>query len=877
MWIMTTLKGFNDPQLIIASGGPGDDVIIGSDGADTLSGGAGQDGIEGRGGDDVITGGPDSDGLAGGAGADTFVYTAVTDSNAVGYDNLYDFETGVDRVDLTALSSSAVTILRQGGSSFLFASTATGTFQLVSAGHAINADDLILSGAHGVTVEGSGAVDLLRGSSRADRLVGLDGDDVLFGGGGADQLEGGAGQDGLDGGAGNDVIIGGAGADGLAGGAGADIFRLVSATDSNVAGYDNLYDFETGVDRIDLAGFGVAGVNLIREGGSTYLFGTSTNGPFQLIAAGRAINGSDLVLPTNLAVAMAGGADADLLIGGDGGDRINGGAGDDILIGGVGADLISGGAGADTFRYRSLVESTDSNRDNLFDFQTGVDRIDLSALNVTTVDIARQTNGTTLIVNGGLVLAAADGANRPAINAADLIFAPGANVQIRMFALDGMHSLIGGSAADIINGASGTNVTIVGGGGADVLTGGQFSTTFVYNAVSESTGSARDLITDFNAASAFVRLGGTDYIDLRALTTTSLNISFVEDEWVLSAATTDGVLSVRSTNLLGGGDLLFDEAVGVTLTSRVDRNLSLTGTAGDDIITSGAIGGALSGGGGADVLIGGAGREFFIYSNGNESMASAADRIRNFTPGNDIITVNEDIISASVVRTEGGDSLVELRTGTGLLTIIVEGAIVNLADFNSPNAFFGFSKTLVGSSRGDTLRGSGSADTLRGDGGDDVIIGDNGADTLFGGAGADTFRYLSFIDSAVSRPDTIQDFVSGVDRIDLSAVRRSASDTFGITYSNGGSFLFIDLDGNGTNDMLIQLANVTLTAADIIWASDGAPAEDASKALRPNSLPVGGEGGGAPHIAGTLPGTGLWPILSDPSVPTGCHEQNWWF
>ncbi len=69
--------------------------------------------------------------------------------------------------------------------------------------------------------------------------------------------------------------------------------------------------------------------------------------------------------------------------------------------------------------------------------------------------------------------------------------------------------------------------------------------------------------------------------------------------------------------------------------------------------------------------------------------------------------------------------------------------------------------TAIGSDMSDDLRLSDGADTLRGGG---------GGDTMFGGSGADSFVYLQQSDSTQTAPDTISDFASGEDKIDVSAV-----------------------------------------------------------------------------------------------------------
>ena len=67
--------------------------------------------------------------------------------------------------------------------------------------------------------------------------------------------------------------------------------------------------------------------------------------------------------------------------------------------------------------------------------------------------------------------------------------------------------------------------------------------------------------------------------------------------------------------------------------------------------------------------------------------------------------------------------------------------------------------------------------------GDDELIGNQvsnrltggaGADRLHGGGGADTFVYTRVSDSPMESPDILEDFVSGVDKIDLSGLLKDA-------------------------------------------------------------------------------------------------------
>lgn len=126
-------------------------------------------------------------------------------------------------------------------------------------------NDTILGGDGDDTwLHGDNGNDIVQGGAGNDRVMGGNGDDQLFGDEGNDVLLGGLGNDVLRGGDGNDIIDGGVGGDQLYGGAGADVFRyFYSAWDSTTrtdwygdtvaTGVDTIFDFQTGIDIIDLS------------------------------------------------------------------------------------------------------------------------------------------------------------------------------------------------------------------------------------------------------------------------------------------------------------------------------------------------------------------------------------------------------------------------------------------------------------------------------------------------------------------------------------------------------------------------------------------------------------------------------------------------
>jgi Ca2+-binding RTX toxin-like protein len=244
-----------------ATGGSGNDKLIGNDVANILVGNGGNDTISGGGGDDVILGGAGKDALSGGAGNDTFRYTALSDS-AVGLarDVIGDFEKG-DRIDLSAVG--ATTFI--GGDLF---SGKAGQVRVVNlADQTIVEYDADGDRRADMQIEIAGSIELdrldfvgLNGAptSRADILYGTDGNDSIDGLGGNDTIYGYDGVDTLKGGDGNDILIGGAARDTLIGGLGSDIFVYENPSDSRAGGgRDAILDFTKGVDKIDLSGLGL--------------------------------------------------------------------------------------------------------------------------------------------------------------------------------------------------------------------------------------------------------------------------------------------------------------------------------------------------------------------------------------------------------------------------------------------------------------------------------------------------------------------------------------------------------------------------------------------------------------------------------------------
>ncbi len=188
------------------------------------------------------------------------------------------------------------------------------------------------------------------------------------------------------------------------------------------------------------------------------------------------------------------------------------------------------------------------------------------------------------------------------------------------------------------------------------------------------------------------------------------------------------------------------------------------------------------------------------------------------------------------VNMSAGDSELYLQTLVGISTVTVFAIGTTFDDVikgvplspNTINAGDGF----------DLIRGGRLSDILNGGNGNDKIEGGQGADILTGGAGADVFRYQSVLAAGLgAAADQITDFIVGTDKLGfalidadpltpgdqafafLGTAEFSASGTGEIRYKDtgGGLSVYVDVDGDGSEDMTIilqGLAGQTLTPGD---------------------------------------------------------------
>jgi Ca2+-binding RTX toxin-like protein len=394
-------------NFVFASGGttpaPGADVI-GTAGADTLTGTTAGQIVDGKAGNDTMAGGGGHDTfvIRSGDGIDTitgfmganprpgvvaaesdtlrFSGAGMTAANMrmlqSGQDVVVTFD-GVANTQVTLKSVATSTLDNHAGAAYGFVfdgqSAVTDSFDMMVPGTTMSQ----VAKANHVTflTEDANTVNGLDNS--ADVINGQGGNDTLFGKSGNDVLRGDAGNDRLDGGLGNDVLVGGAGNDTLIGGGGGDtaffagLFADYSLTASGTAA--TVQDLKPGVAGDDGTDT-LSGVTKLQFADRVVTLNTAAG-----TTGNDVLNGND----SGIHDVIGGGAGDDTLNGlsgndvlrGDAGnDQLFGGAGNDRLTGGAGTDMLFGGEGADTF-----VLARGMNLDVLTDFETGVDKLDLSA------------------------------------------------------------------------------------------------------------------------------------------------------------------------------------------------------------------------------------------------------------------------------------------------------------------------------------------------------------------------------------------------------------------------------------------------------------------------------------------------------------------
>jgi hypothetical protein len=175
-------------QIEAATGGSGNDLLVGNALANALSGNGGRDDLYGGSGDDTLDGGAGDDQAFGGLGADTI-------SDSGGGTNYLRGDEGDDSI--------------VGGTGFDDINGNQGNDTAISGG----GDDWVVGGKDNDSLTGSAGQNLVYGNIGNDTCEGGDGNDIVRGGQDGDIVRGGNGDDFVSGDKGDDTMTGGAGAD----------------------------------------------------------------------------------------------------------------------------------------------------------------------------------------------------------------------------------------------------------------------------------------------------------------------------------------------------------------------------------------------------------------------------------------------------------------------------------------------------------------------------------------------------------------------------------------------------------------------------------------------------------------------------------------
>jgi Ca2+-binding RTX toxin-like protein len=312
---------------------------------------------------------------------------------------------------------------------------------------------------------------------------------------------------------------------------------------------------------------------------------------------------------------------------------------------------------------------------------------------------------------------------------------------------DGNDTLLGGNGNDTLLGGNG-NDALDGGKGNDVLDGGAGNDTYTIDSTGDS----------------LIETSGVDLI--------KVNIG---------------------SN--GGNFILANDIENATLISKVAFNL--TGNDLNNILIGNAAINTLTSGLGDDILSGAAGNDTFMIDHGGTKTIS------DLGNGIDILKVEQTagIEAPTVVNASLSKAWVATSATYNYHTvnILSKGFGINLSAVTQGTE--GFNITNTG--KATILIGSGLDDAIIGGSGNDTLKGGLGNDILTGGAGKDIFVFDK-TPNQNTNIDTITDFVSGTDKINLS------------------KFIFNGFIKAGKlTDSQFSLANESLTASDrIIYDSN---------------------------------------------------------
>lgn len=624
----------------------------------------------------------------------------------------------------------------------------------------------------------------------------------------------------------------------------------IDMDDTATTGFDIGFDQRTGWGLIQAdSAVGYAVNSLIFSNGKTTLFGTHFGEAINSGSTDDTLYGYDGNDQLNLGSGNDigyGGSGNDTLVGNPGNDQLYGESGDDYLIGGQNDDILFGGTGND------VLEGGLGN--DTMNGGTGINTVSYAVLpggvnvNLSAGTASSSGYGNDVIYNVQNVLGSAF---------ADVITGSGEN-----------NLLVGNDGSDELHGSDGDD-TLEGGAGAETQYAGTVDKADITKPQTQAnvsiatalalTDANYDLIFNYEiensrsiphaTVNAIANGGGFEYyaVTVAAGAGAIFDIDHSPIDTVITLLNSAGtVLAQNDDDYADPGSSLYNSRLAYTFTTagtyylRVeDFNSATTLTAGQAYqlnvsLTSAAVTFTGSQIAGFDVLDGGGGTDTSSYASATSAVNVSLllqNQAQATGGGNtDYLISIENLTGSAFNDTLTGDDTANVLTGgSGNDSLIGNGGNDSLIGNLGTD-------TIQGGAGNDTIFGGGDADNINGGADNDIIIGGAAGDTLAGGTGIDTFTYLSASDSTVADRDTITDFTSGTDKIDLTAVRTGPSDTFTIGNISGVYTILVDLGGNGTFDMAIR-SNTPVATSDVIFTSGGAAVDpDAVSVITDNSL-----------------------------------------
>lgn len=650
-----------------------------------------------------------------------------------------------------------------------------------------------------VTVDAS---TLTTGTATIDASAELDGKVVVIGGAAGDSITASASAnfgDNLSGGAGDDTFTittaGFTSADTISGGDGDDTITLsdnATVVDADFTNVTSVKTMTSGNNNLTATlGSLATAASLTAITG-----GTGTN----VITVGSGYTSA-------LAVTFVAGTDKIVATGNTSGVTVN--IAETSL---TAADTLTGGSGSDTLKLTG--DGGSGNYTNVSGFET-IQTVGNTDVSITTVD-GNVASGATLTINASTLTSTVLTFNGSAENSASA----SGNFAITTTGT-GNHVITLGSGndtytststgTDLVTATAGNNTistgygadTIIGGTGNDNMNGGADADTFKFITANLD---ANDTIAGGDGTDVLMMTDDavvldSDFTNVTSVATLTGGGTGIQLNVTLgSAASAAGLATVTLVNT---ADAQVDYVtVGSGFTSNLAVNLDADGAAANSVVATGYTGvltinaidtdlndavSTLTGGSGSDILnITGSGATLQAADTASWSAIETYNTVTNnivditlsegnVTTGN-TLTFNASSMTTAALAFNGGTqtaggslSVTTLGTGNHAVTLAAgaDTYVGTGSGSTTITALAGADSITTGSGTDSVVAGDGN-DTVVAGAGADTVTGGAGADSLTGGLAADTFIYSAVSDSYSASYDSITDWTTGTDKLQVT-------------------------------------------------------------------------------------------------------------